>query len=1200
MSHAQVKSTLTPDGTLGTTVTQSGTVHTITGGTRPGNGPNLFHSFDRFSVGTGETASFTSEQTGIKHIVSRVTGGLRSDIDGQLRTDGQLRSEGADLYLLNPAGVLFGSNARLDVSGSFHVSTADYLRFADGAKLHADLGQGSRLTVAEPAAFGFLGSTPAPITMQGSGLGVPTGRALSVVGGDITLAGGMLQAASGRIQLASVASPGEVVLSPLELAPELRVEGVARLGQIALSQGVNVTVSSPGGGAVSSRPGAGTVLIRGGRLLVDNAFVNANTTGAGDGARLGIDMRLAEDLVLRNNGQLRADSGGAGRAGDLWLTAGRLDSDGDASLIGSRPFASGDGGAVTLHVGNLSLTGGAQIDTGTRGSGHGGTLTVVAQDTLTLAGASSQGTPSGLFASAERGSSGSAGALQVEAGTLTLTGGAQISSSTFGPGQGGTVTVVARDTLTLAGTSPDGRFSSGLFANAEQGSSGSAGALRVEAGTLTLTGGARISSTTFGPGQGGMVRVTATDTLTLAGTSADGTPSGIFASALGTGAGAGNAGSIVVEAPRVTLTDGARLSSTTSGPGQGGMVRVTATDTLTLAGTSADGISSGITASTAGQETGTGNAGSIVVEAPRVTLTDGAQIASTTSGPGHGGTVQVTATKSLLLAGISPDGTTSSGIFASAEGTGAGAGNAGSIVVQAPRIALTGGAQIFSGTFGPGQGGTVQVTATDTLTLAGLSSGIFANTQPDVGVGAGNGGNIIVQAPRIALTAGAQINSETLGSGQGGTVQVTATDTLTLAGTSPDGKITSGISASTEGTEAGAGNAGSIVVQAPRIALTGGGQINSGTMGPGQGGTVQVTASETLSLVGTTPDGKSHSGISASTHGTEAGAGDAGAVVVEARTVRIADGAQITSNTLGPGHGGTVTVTTAEAFTLVGPTSGLRTTAAGSGPGGDITVQARQIQLTDGAVIAAESTGTGNAGNLTLAASDTLLLRGHSAVTTAASQAKGGNIQVTAPAMVRLQDSQLTATVGGGAGDGGNVTLDPAFIVLQGSQITANAFAGRGGRISLTASQAFLADPNSTVTASSTLGINGEVNIQAPVTNISGAVAPLSQAFAQSAELVRSRCAERLREGTVSRFVVGGRDGVPLEPGSLLPSPLVREEQPGPAPLAEPVAGQREAFFGPGGGLERHNPGSLSLRGAHAQARWSGALDVECAKWRGQ
>src|SRR2546428_12851762 len=87
VSQAQVLRTpLTPDSTLGTTVTQTGPLYTIGGGTRPGNGPNLFHSFDRFSVGTSDTASFTGP-TGIANIFSRVTGGQRSDIDGTLRSD---------------------------------------------------------------------------------------------------------------------------------------------------------------------------------------------------------------------------------------------------------------------------------------------------------------------------------------------------------------------------------------------------------------------------------------------------------------------------------------------------------------------------------------------------------------------------------------------------------------------------------------------------------------------------------------------------------------------------------------------------------------------------------------------------------------------------------------------------------------------------------------------------------------------------------------------------------------------------------------------------------------------------------------------------------------------------------------------------------------------------------------------------------
>src|SRR5262245_1918109 len=171
ISQAQVSSAIRPDGTLGTTVTQSGNVYTIRDGRRPGNGPNLFHSFDRFSVGTGDTAAFTGP-TGITNILSRVTGGQRSEIDGRIRSE----IPGANLYMLNPSGIMFGPNASLNISGSFHVSTADYLRFADGAKFYADLGQASRLTVAEPAAFGFLGSTPAAITIQGSTLRVPDGE----------------------------------------------------------------------------------------------------------------------------------------------------------------------------------------------------------------------------------------------------------------------------------------------------------------------------------------------------------------------------------------------------------------------------------------------------------------------------------------------------------------------------------------------------------------------------------------------------------------------------------------------------------------------------------------------------------------------------------------------------------------------------------------------------------------------------------------------------------------------------------------------------------------------------------------------------------------------------------------------------------------------------------------------------------------
>jgi large exoprotein involved in heme utilization and adhesion len=241
------------------------------------------------------------------------------------------------------------------------------------------------------------------------------------------------------------------------------------------------------------------------------------------------------------------------------------------------------------------------------------------------------------------------------------------------------------------------------------------------------------------------------------------------------------------------------------------------------------------------------------------------------------------------------------------------------------------------------------------------------------------------------------------------------------------------------------------------------------------------------------------------------------------------------------------------------------------------------LTLTDGARLTAESTGPGNAGNVIVTTQAPFLLTNGSVVTRA-TQADGGNIQITTPTLLRLRDSTITAVVGGGAGTvGGNITIDPQFVLLQNSQIIANAFAGTGGTIDIQAQQVFLADPLSRVSATSTLGINGRVNIQAPVTNISGAVAPLPQAFAQPAELLRSRCAERLWEGTVSRFVVGGRDGVPLEPGSLLLSPL-----------------ERVGREGGGPGEERESPNAEAQQGRvwYAQAQAPGALEVECARWR--
>src|SRR5690242_1583677 len=167
----QAAAPITPSG-LNTQVSQpvvlpSGqTQYTITGGTRPGGGANLFHSFGDFNVPNNNIANFfNNSNLPTSNILGRVTGGNLSSIYGTIQTTG---FGNANLFLMNPAGFLFGPNATVNVGGMVSFTTADYLRLTDNARFNAIPGSADALLTASPvAAFGFLGSNPGAITVQG-------------------------------------------------------------------------------------------------------------------------------------------------------------------------------------------------------------------------------------------------------------------------------------------------------------------------------------------------------------------------------------------------------------------------------------------------------------------------------------------------------------------------------------------------------------------------------------------------------------------------------------------------------------------------------------------------------------------------------------------------------------------------------------------------------------------------------------------------------------------------------------------------------------------------------------------------------------------------------------------------------------------------------------------------------------------------
>ncbi|MEM8718033.1 MAG: filamentous hemagglutinin N-terminal domain-containing protein [Cyanobacteria bacterium P01_G01_bin.39] len=148
LTHSDIAlAQVTSDGTVNTQVNQNGSVAEITGGeTREGN---LFHSFQDFSIPTGNEAFFNNKDD-IANIFSRVTGGNISNIDGLIRANGN-----ASLFLINPAGIIFGQNASLNIGGSFYGSSASSILFEDGEFSAADLDNPPLLTVNAPIGLSF-------------------------------------------------------------------------------------------------------------------------------------------------------------------------------------------------------------------------------------------------------------------------------------------------------------------------------------------------------------------------------------------------------------------------------------------------------------------------------------------------------------------------------------------------------------------------------------------------------------------------------------------------------------------------------------------------------------------------------------------------------------------------------------------------------------------------------------------------------------------------------------------------------------------------------------------------------------------------------------------------------------------------------------------------------------------------------------
>ena len=822
-SHAQGPTQISSDGTLGTTVTQTGNVFDINGGTITGS--NQFQSFDRFSVGTGDIASFNGP-AGIQNVISRVTGGVGSEIDGTVRST----IPGANLFLMNPAGILFGPNASLDVQGSFHATTADYIKLGTDGVFYADAAQPPGLSVAPPSAFGFLTSNPAPVDVQsgvfdfGTGtfaniLQVPDGQTLSFVGGPVTVGAppgappaGFLFAPKGRVNIVSVASAGEAVFDGTDIG----TDNFTQLGDI------NIT----GNSIIDGRE----VFIRGGQLTIEGGtifpglfYLAGAPVAPPDGGEVSIEASESVDIigqppVLADTGiQTFAGSSSGPVPGDVPGISIKSPSItvSDGALVQSSRLGPGNASDLLIEAGSVEVRNGASIGLVNSFAGPGGSLTVNATD-VTLDSEGSSGF-TGLAAQANfhpaYGQAGvpflpdlqlaDSGSITINAtGDLTVRERAEISTDSFAFGRSGHIIINAGDIFLVgAGTNT-------ASIAAQSGLAGQSGDVTINAdGNISLENGFRITANTLGSGDGGQTNITAGQSLTLTGTSTfissttsqplDSELTGFaqlfdpyfqffygvatpdypsLREALGIAPGPNDLMQVLAALSMIPDPSGTGfplVAVTDFTPGTGGNLSI-ATPVLTA------NAGARIETSTAWD----GNAGAIVADVDTLTLNEGAVMGSRsgadrldrgpTAGSGNAGQIQVTATDSISVQGRSTDSNESSSITTSTFGD----GNGGDIVLNAGKIEVNDGGSItaetggiLGGEFvaGSGSAGTIDIAAANLLSISGTNSSVSTTTS-----GTGTGGQIALTGGNIRILNGGSVLSDSTGDGLAGDIAITA------------------------------------------------------------------------------------------------------------------------------------------------------------------------------------------------------------------------------------------------------------------------------------------------------------------------------------------------------------------------------------------------------------------------------------------
>jgi len=1083
-----------PDQTLGGErsiinlgLPEQGLIDRIDGGAIRGS--NLFHSFSELNVNSGQRVYFANPAT-IRNIISRVTGNNASNIDGTLGVLGN-----ANLFLINPNGIVFGPNAKLDMRGSFFASTGDRLELSDGYTFSA----------IDPTAPPLLAITaPLGLTAWLPSRGTVTNTGNLSVGGDLTLVG-----------------------------QNLNLQGQIQAGQnLNLLATDSLTIRDTATSAFIASAG-NRMLLQGNQLLDISALNNPNS-----GLLAGGEMVLRSDAAIVTDAYFTA--GGNFRTERLDGSPGSVISVDDPVFEVGGDFAIADYTGASLQIfagGSITIPGtitinaaGGPFNDGTVPLSNGRLLTLsgTTQPTLDIragttgfVGTPTPGTPTGA---------------NITIGSIINNGGVVFLTNQFAPNSTlvGDIQADQIDTSNLAGGGSVIIDSRGKITTSFINTSGSD---TTPAGEITLLAKGDIllpfvPTPTFivadGLRSGSITMIS--ETAIIQEFAPFGTPGAALSTIQAINYGAEAGGDVTLTAPNLVL-GGNIFPVGTLGTGQSGNIRLTATTLTSSLSTIAT-----VTA-------GPGNAGEVIVKAPTISLdyaflgsasssdsgarggnvtleadsitgTTGSQIASLALGFGDAGDVTIKA-QTISLSGFTPGDLNpnfqNSAIISSAQLDSV--GNSGKITITTGKLTLSEGAAVATSSFGVGNAGDILINASELVSIDGAVFVDFAvppDVQPsgitsELFTGAvGKGGNITINTAVLQATNGGTITALSDGDGDAGSITIDATQSVLFDGVASFAAIgqRDRISQATVVTEVNStGQGGTLTVKAPNLTLTNGGQLSAETRGAGNAGNVVLNINQTLAAEG------AGSGIFAST--ATGSTGDGGSIsITKPEKVTVQDGAAIAVN------------------------------SQGSGTAGNLSIESRNLVLQDQGTITAE-TVSNTGGDITLQIDDVIVMRDNSRISTSAGTAgaggDGGNITINTQFLVAepTENSDITANAFTGRGGRVDITAEGifGFFVLSRSQLET----ALGTSDPSLLNPAFL--PTSDITAISQVNpnLNGEVVIRSPNPDPSRGALPLPPEIVDASRLIARDCsaggaiAQRL-----GSLIVTGQGGLPPSPSDQL------------------------------------------------------------------